>query len=125
MPSKRLAVHELSVTASKTISVVMTDLEELGVDPKRYGERNYARTQTIGTAINYLGLDGLISPSARWKCLNLSLFMDHHALGEKLEVVKSEEIAWQEWATMAGIIKGQRPLNAPRARFRRPDRPQG
>ncbi len=105
MPSKLLAVHELSVTTSKTISVVMADLEELGVDPKRYGERNYARTQTIGTAMNDLGLDGLISPSARWNCSNLTLFMDHHALEEKLEVVNTEEIDWREWAIKAWIIK--------------------
>ena len=59
MPSKPLAVHELSVTASKTITVVMADLEDLGVDPKKYGKRNYAQTQIIGTAINYMGLDGL------------------------------------------------------------------
>ena len=105
MPSKLLAVHELSVTTSKTISVVMADLEEFGVDPKRYGERNYARTQTIGTAMNDLGLDGLISLSARWNCSNLTLFMDHHALEEKLEVVNTEEIDWREWAIKAGIIK--------------------
>ena len=105
MPTKPLAVHELSVTTSKTITVVMADLEELGVDPRRYGERNYAQTQIIGTAINYMGLDGLISPAARWKCLNLTLFMNHHAMEENLEIVSTEEIDWQEWARSTGIIE--------------------
>jgi RES domain-containing protein len=104
MPSKPLALHELSVTTSKTITVAMGDLENLGVDRNRYGERNYERTQMIGAAINYLGLDGLISPSALWNCSNLTLFMDHHALREKLEVVRSEEIDWLAWARSVDLL---------------------
>ncbi|MGH6924683.1 MAG: RES family NAD+ phosphorylase [Propylenella sp.] len=109
MPSKPVILHELSVTASKTITVAMGDLEELGVDPDRYSERNYERTQMIGATINYLGLDGLISPSARWKCSNLTLFMDHHALEETLEVVRSEEIDWQDWARRNGLLRPIKP----------------
>jgi hypothetical protein len=105
MPSKPLTVHELSATTSKTITVAMGDLEVLGVDPSRYGERNYERTQMIGAAINYLGIDGLISPSARWECSNLTLFMDHHALEETLEVVASEDVDWHAWARRVGLLK--------------------
>ena len=104
MPSKPLVVHELGVTTSKTITLSMTDLEQLGVDPERYGERNYAQTQVIGTAINYMGLDGLISPSARWQCRNLTLFMNHHALEESLDLVNSEEIDWRAWAQETRLI---------------------
>jgi len=106
MPSKPLLVHELLVTASKTITLVMADLKKLGVDPSRYGERNYAQTQMIGAAINYMGLDGLISPCARWECQNLTLFMDHHALEETLKAVASEKVDWLTWATEVGLIKG-------------------
>lgn len=105
MPSKPLVAHELAITTSKTITLLMVDLEELGVDSKRYGERNYAQTQVIGTAINYMGLDGLISPSARWKCENLTLFMNHHGLEEKLELTNSEELDWLVWARESGLIE--------------------
>lgn len=86
----------------------MGDLEDLGVDPSRYGERNYERTQMIGAAINYLGLDGLISPSARWECSNLTLFMDHHAMEDTLEIVGSEEVDWRGWAIEAGLLTIER-----------------
>ena len=112
MPSKPLVVHELSVTASNTIALAMADLEGLDVDPERYGERNYARTQVIGAAINYLGLDGMISPCARWECKNLTLFMDHHALEENLEVVASVQIEWQVWAVEVGLIQEANPRSS-------------
>ena len=106
MPSKPIVVHELSVTASKTITLSMSELSELGVEPERYGKRNYARTQLIGAAINYMGLDGLISPCARWDCENLTLFMDHHALEESLEIVNSNEIDWRSCLVEVGLMKG-------------------
>jgi hypothetical protein len=43
----------------------------------RYGERDYALTQSIGAALAFLGLDGLIAliaPSARWQCDNLMIY---------------------------------------------------
>ena len=105
LPSRPLAVHELSVSTSRTIVLVKADLKALGVDPDRYGERDYARTQLIGMAINDMGCDGLMSPSARWACANLTLFMDHHAVDEKLDLVGTEEIDWRAWAKDAGIIR--------------------
>ncbi len=105
MPSKPLVVHKIVFTTRRTITLTMSGLEMLGVDPSRYGDRNYAETQIIGTAINYLGLDGLVSPSARWDCDNLTLFMANRALGEKLQVVASEEVDWREWTERARIIE--------------------
>ena len=50
----------------------------------RYGERDYAQTQNIGAAIAFLGLDGLITPSARWSCNNLMIFQTNHQPNERL-----------------------------------------
>jgi hypothetical protein len=105
LPSKPMLIHELRLTSSKTIVLSADDLEHLGVDRARYGDRHYERTQMIGAAINYLGLDALISPSARWACTNLTLFMNHHALEETLEVVGSEEVDWRDWAAKNGLLK--------------------
>ena len=72
----------------------------------RCGERDYAQTQKIGAALAFLGLDGLIAPSARWSCDNLMIFTDNHALSERLEPIADEEIEWREWAQENGFIPG-------------------
>ncbi len=72
--------------------MVHTDFDNFGIDMSRYGERDL--TQEIGAAINFLGFYGLIAPSARWQCDNLTIFTGNHSLNEKLEVLASEEIAW-------------------------------
>lgn len=105
MPAKGLRVHELVVTASETLTLGRLELGELGVDPSQYGERNYWQTQKIGAVVNFLGMDGLLVPSARWKCENLIIFTDNHSLNEKLESRDSEIIDWQAWARSFGVIK--------------------
>lgn len=105
LPSKPVLIHELRITSSKTITLTAEELENLGVERARYGDRHYGRTQMIGAAINYLGLDALISPSARWSCTNLTLFTNHHALEETLELVGSEEIDWRAWAVKNELLK--------------------
>jgi len=97
-------VSRLSVTASRTLTLVEASLVELGVDPARYGERDYSRTQEIGAALIFLGADGLVAPSARWRCENLMLFADNHGLNERLEVLSAEEIGWRTWATKNGLL---------------------
>lgn len=81
-PSKPIAVHRLVVRATDVVTLDAAALDTLGVDSGRYGERSYAamgeappsRTQEIGAALSFLGIDGLIVPSARWSCGNLVLF---------------------------------------------------
>ncbi len=102
---RQIKVTRLAVTTSKTLRLVRATLGDLGVDMKRYGERDYARTQEIGSTLAWLGLDGLIAPSARWACENLMIFTDNHKLGEKLEPVSDEQIEWRQWAEKHGIIK--------------------
>lgn len=105
LPRKSIAVHELKVSTGRTLTLVRANLTALGIDLTRYGERNYEVTQSIGAAINFLEIDGLIAPSARWRCDNLMIFAENHALNETLENVISEEVDWQRWAREAGMIE--------------------
>jgi hypothetical protein len=105
-PRKSIAVHELKVSTRKTLTLVRADLSALGIDLSRYGERDYEVTQRIGAAINFLEIDGLIAPSARWSGDNLMIFAENHSLNETLENVNSEEVDWQRWAREEGLIEG-------------------
>ncbi len=99
-PSKdRWFAHELKIAAASTLKLAdLPILERLGVDTRRYAERDYRRTQEIADAAYFLGFDGLIVPSARWEGLNLVLFTDRIPPGQ-VEVVKSPDkpIAWEDW----------------------------
>ena len=101
---RSLKVTRLVVSTARTIRLVRADLGSLGVDLARYGERDYNRTQKIGAALVFLGLDGLIAPSARWSCDNLMIFGDNHALTETLEAVDEEQVEWRTWAQTHGIL---------------------
>lgn len=106
IPGRRqLKVTRLSVTTSKTLRLARADLATLGMDLSRYGERDYHRSQEIGSTLAWLGLDGLIAPSARWNCDNLMIFSDNHTLGHKLDPIGVELIEWRAWAERHGIIK--------------------
>jgi hypothetical protein len=69
----------------------------------RYGERDYELTQRIGAALAFLGLDGLIAPSARWQCDNLMIYQTNHLLNERLEVIEDERVDWGAWARANGF----------------------
>ena len=99
-----IKVTRLSVSTATTIRLSYADLTMLGVDLDRHGERDYAPTQKIGAALAFLGIDGLIAPSARWPCNNLMIFGGNHTLTERLEPIAEETIEWRAWAQDHGII---------------------
>ena len=99
-PSKiRHVLHELKVTTENTkMFSSLNELAALGVDPARYKELLYDRTQEIGAAISFLGHDALIAPSARFNCQNLVVFFDNFQI-DQIEVVSQHEIDWRAWQT--------------------------
>ncbi|MBV8356933.1 MAG: RES family NAD+ phosphorylase [Deltaproteobacteria bacterium] len=106
MPGPRpLKVSRLGVSTAKTLRLARAHLERLGVEMSRYGERDYGRTQEIGAALSFLGLDGLIAPSARWPCDNLMIFANNHSLTDRLEVIGDTEVEWRSWAEAHGLLK--------------------
>jgi hypothetical protein len=68
------------------------------------GNISYSLTQEIGAAVSFLGCDGMIIPSARWKTENLVIFAENSSLDSALEVLESEEIEWQIWAKSNGFL---------------------
>lgn len=104
-PSKPIVVHRLIVRATDVVSLDSRTLNELGVDFERYSERSYAamgeappsRTQEIGAILSFLGIDGLVVPSARWSCSNLILF-DNFDNQIEIDNTESEEVDWLTWA---------------------------
>ncbi len=99
-----IKVTRLAVSTARTVRLVRADLPDFGIDLGRYGERDYAQTQSVGSALAFLGFDGLNAPSARWTCDNLMILTENHALSERLEPVSEEEIEWREWAQENGLL---------------------
>jgi hypothetical protein len=99
-----LTVTHLAVSTGRTLRLVRTTLEALGVDMARYGQRDYGRTQEIGAALAFMGLDGLIAPSARWHCDNLMIFSENYPLAAPLEPLDAEEVEWRGWAREHGLL---------------------
>lgn len=103
-PSKiRWFAHKLKVSATQTLNLAsLPTLGRLGVDTSRYGERDYRRTQEIADAAYFLGFDGLIAPSARWRCSNVVLFTDRIPPG-RIEILETpmDPISWESWRKRA------------------------
>lgn len=102
VPRKPLKLHTLDVSVEKALKVAVTDFEALGINTDTYERRNYEGTQRVGAAINFLELDGLIAPSARWECDNLMIFANRHSIDAKLAISDSEPIPFEEWIKLAG-----------------------
>jgi hypothetical protein len=101
---RNLKVTRLSITAGKALRLTLNDLQSLGVDLARYGERDYATTQEIGVAVAGLGIEVLIAPSARWRCENAMLFPANLADGADAAVIDVQEIEWRAWAASRNLL---------------------
>jgi RES domain len=104
VPSKPFNVAKLKIRSERNLRLVRTDLEALGITGELSALPNNELTQEVGDVVDWLGLDGLIVPSARWKCENLILFFENGRPDLALELVETEEIAWQAWAVEHGFI---------------------
>lgn len=102
-PSKvRFILYEIAVTTRSTLKFAdLRELEPLGVEAEKYNNILYTQTQVIGDAAHFLGFDGIIAPSARWSCLNLTIFTDQ-LNPVNLDVKKSELISWNKWRESKG-----------------------
>ncbi len=105
MPSKPVKISRLQVTTLRTLRLLRPDLTKLGVDMTEYGTPFYSETQKVGAAVKFLGFDGVIVPNARWNCDNLVLMMDNCSGAVSIEMISSEEVAWQDWARSHGMLK--------------------
>lgn len=104
-PTKPIVLHTLRVVARRALRLIRADLEALGVLASEYRGVNLPRTQLIGAAVEFIGCDGLIVPSARWSCDNLVIFPDRMGMDAALELVASETVDWVTWATTHALLK--------------------
>lgn len=112
LPSKPAILATIKSKTNSTLKLIETDLAGLGADPNEYDQINNLRTREIGAAINFLGYDGLIAPSARWNCENLMLFFDNLSSDSNTELVTTEEVDWQTWGRENSLWRrpGVRPI---------------
>lgn len=109
-PSKPVAIHELYVTAHRTLKLLRADLVPLGVEWPAYESLGYGRTQEIGAAVAFLECDGLIAPSARWPCDNLMIFTADHSPDDLLELRTFDTVDWIAWAKMQHLLPEPEPI---------------
>jgi hypothetical protein len=90
-------LNGIDVVTQNTLQFLrLHELEGLGVSAEEYGGLLLERTQEIGDAAAFLGFDGIIAPSARWDCLNLTLVCDHlHP--DDLVLQDSRPVDWDDW----------------------------
>jgi RES domain len=85
--------------APQSSTTELPTLARLGADTEHYAQRDYSRTQLIAEAAFFLGFDGLIAPSARWRCLNLVLFTERLAPDQiAIESSEAAPIDWDAWS---------------------------
>jgi RES domain-containing protein len=106
--ARPVKVTPLTISVARAVTLTRVDLVALGVAMDQYGQRDYRRTQQIGAALAFLGIDGLIAPSPRWNCDNLVVFDENHAMTERMYVGPHEEYDWREWAETHGILPNAR-----------------
>jgi len=91
-------IHVSAVRAERTLRLVdMSELGNLGVDISRYESFDYGATQAIAAAAHFLEFDGLLVPSARFRCSNLVLFTDRISHPGHIQLVNSEDVDWLDW----------------------------
>lgn len=110
VPSKPIVLHRLEVKARKMIQISQADFQALNIDPSRYGDLDYLRTQEIGEAIAFLEFDAMAVPSARWQCDNLVLLGDNQELATSPVILETEQVEWIPWAKANGFLDDDKPV---------------
>ncbi len=94
-------LHALDVEARATLRFAdVAALATLGVDAARWQGRDYATTQPIADAAQFLGFDGLLVPSARWPGQNMVIFTERLAAGAITPTGRSggQPVRWEDWS---------------------------
>jgi RES domain-containing protein len=108
-PSKLISMlHRITLRTRRVLQLAnLSEVEALGVARDSYGEFDYERTQAIGDAAYFLGFDGLLVPSARWRCQNLVVFTDQLA-PDDMAVEESTVVDWSAWRAEVEALRRKR-----------------
>jgi RES domain-containing protein len=92
-PSRARQMHHLSVRLKRVLQ--LTDirlLRRFEIDDATLRADDYSKCQLIGGAVERLGHDGLIIPSARGPANNLVIFPNNVPFGDYFEVIATEPL---------------------------------
>jgi len=92
-PRAQRLMYRISVNLSSVLD--LSDwgvLSSLGVDEVIFATADYSASQNVGGAVEWLGHDGLLIPSARAKGTNLVIFPNQRKADHLFEALDSEEI---------------------------------
>jgi hypothetical protein len=88
-------IHAIEVQTERNLRFAdVGSLVGLGIDPARHRSTEYGTTQAVAAAANFLGLDGLLVPNARFDCGNLVIFTER---APTLTLVQTERVDWDHW----------------------------
>jgi hypothetical protein len=88
-------IHTIGVGAERVLRFAdIGSLAPFGVDSARYRTFEYEVTQALAAAAHFLEFDGLIAPNARFRCLNLIIFVER---APALTLVETEPVDWDNW----------------------------
>jgi hypothetical protein len=91
-------IHAIRAQIGHALSFRNLDaLAPLGVDIARYRSFEYGATQAIAAAANFLAVEGLIVPSARFDCANLVVFVERVPT---LDLMETQPVDWTEWRSL-------------------------
>lgn len=85
-PIAERRIHRVEVSLNGVVQ--LTDwqlLESLGIDRASYADIEPPRCKEIGGALQYLGHDGILVPSARHKGLNLVIYPTEAVVFEEID----------------------------------------
>ena len=92
-PDRTREHHIFSLSPKSVLDLSdMALLERLGIDAAALSEIDYSRCQLVGGAVERLGNDGLIIPSARAMGNKLVIFVNHIPFSEALVPVRTEPL---------------------------------
>lgn len=100
-------VHRVAARTQRTLRFAdVQALVPLGVDPKRYSSFDYAATQAIAAAAQFLEFDGIVVPSARSPSLHLVILLERLLTGSSLAVEDTQAVDWAAWrASTSALIR--------------------
>jgi RES domain-containing protein len=94
-PRAKRKIYKISVSLSSVLDLSdWQTLETFGLNKKTFDSVDHAPCQAIGGAVEWLGHDGLLVPSARAEGANLVIFPNKQKAGYKFSVLDFEELVY-------------------------------
>lgn len=92
--SKNRTVHHLSILLSCVVVLETEDeLADRGLPKSDLLAKYFSASQLVGGAVQWLGIQGLVVPSARSDTQNLIIFPENLGLNDTIEVTSPYEYA--------------------------------